>query len=359
MADRITVKLVRRRSRRRYVVRWDGQEKTLRAKWGDEQAAYREAFEIEVELNKQKHAMDFSEGCKLYEDWYLLHSSDKHFKAWVTAKNRFIGWCEGMPPALSEIDSRTLARFAAEISTGLSMDSVRGYCGYITGFLKWAERQQFIERAPLLSLPRRKKGSKKSKGRPLSLEEFERMLAAIPSVIKNTEWEESWEFFATGLWESSLRLGEALMLHWTNPPVKVNLGGKYPMMDFEVEADKGRQVRQLPITPGFFAMIKDNRRVGHVFRPHLRGGVSRRVDTVSKKISALGQKANIIVDKNAKTGKVKYASAHDLRRSFLERWRSKVDAAVLQVMARHESFETTKQYYLSDEAEKVAEAIWD
>ena len=46
----------------------------------------------------------------------------------------------------------------------------------------------------------------------------------------------------------------------------------------------------------------------------------------------------------------KYASDHDLRRSFLDQWSDKDDAGVLQILARHESLSTTQAYYLSDQA---------
>ena len=75
-------------------------------------------------------------------------------------------------------------------------------------------------------------------------------------------------------------------------------------------------------------------------------------DRVSKIISKIGAKANVIVDTN------KTASAHDLRRSFGERWASRMMPADLMEIMRHESIETTMKYYVGKNAERTA-AIMD
>ncbi len=56
--------------------------------------------------------------------------------------------------------------------------------------------------------------------------------------------------------------------------------------------------------------------------------------------------------------KTKYASAHDLRRSFGSRWAERVMPAVLQALMRHESIETTLRYYVGANAERTAETCW-
>lgn len=55
------------------------------------------------------------------------------------------------------------------------------------------------------------------------------------------------------------------------------------------------------------------------------------------------------------TGKVKYASAHDLRRAFAERWAALIMPAHLQQLMRHESIETTLRYYVGANAERTAD----
>jgi integrase len=57
-------------------------------------------------------------------------------------------------------------------------------------------------------------------------------------------------------------------------------------------------------------------------------------------------------------GKLKYASAHDLRRSFGQRWASRVMPQVLMELMRHESIETTLRYYVGRNAQSTAAVLW-
>jgi hypothetical protein len=55
---------------------------------------------------------------------------------------------------------------------------------------------------------------------------------------------------------------------------------------------------------------------------------------------------------------VKYASAHDLRRAFGERWAARLMPAQLKELMRHESIETTLRFYVGTDAQRTAEAAW-
>jgi integrase len=58
------------------------------------------------------------------------------------------------------------------------------------------------------------------------------------------------------------------------------------------------------------------------------------------------------------TGKLKYASAHDLRRPFGERWAPRVMPQVLMELMRHESIDTTLKFYVGRNAETTAAALY-
>jgi integrase len=64
------------------------------------------------------------------------------------------------------------------------------------------------------------------------------------------------------------------------------------------------------------------------------------------------------VNTNA-AGKVKFASAHDLRRSFGERWASRVMPQVLMELMRHESIDTTMKFYVGRNAQSTAALLWE
>jgi hypothetical protein len=55
---------------------------------------------------------------------------------------------------------------------------------------------------------------------------------------------------------------------------------------------------------------------------------------------------------------VKYASAHDLRRAFGERWAARLMPAQLKELMRHESIETTLRFYVGTDAQRTADAAW-
>jgi integrase len=83
-----------------------------------------------------------------------------------------------------------------------------------------------------------------------------------------------------------------------------------------------------------------------------------RKDTVSKVVTEIGQTAGVKVNTDPRTGKIKYASAHDLRRSFGERWAARVMPQVLMQLMRHESIETTMRYYVGRNAETTADVLY-
>jgi integrase len=101
-------------------------------------------------------------------------------------------------------------------------------------------------------------------------------------------------------------------------------------------------------------------RQGYVFKPlpnRRRSGdrlTFRRVGIVASKI---GEAANVkVLERN---GKVKYASTHDLRRSFGERWSTRVMPPALQELMRHENIQTTMRYYVGQNAARTSAVIWE
>ena len=79
---------------------------------------------------------------------------------------------------------------------------------------------------------------------------------------------------------------------------------------------------------------------------------------MSKNISIIGKAAGVRVSVHPVTGREKYASAHDLRRAFGERWSIKVMPAVLKELMRHESIDTTMRFYVGTNAQRTNDAIW-
>ncbi|MCE5302850.1 MAG: site-specific integrase [Planctomycetaceae bacterium] len=255
-----------------------------------------------------------------------------------------------------------------------------------------------IPSVPKIRKPQRaSKGgrARRSKGRPVTTEEFDRLLQKIPAAL--VEWRklkreaqrqtarrkgksqrrtktdsipvevnpaavESWRHYLTGLWLSGLRLTESLNLYWDRADrLCLDLSGKRPRLSIPAEWEKGHRDRLLPLTPDFAVMLLTttaDQRHGAIFRPLMPSGNRASAEQAGRMVALIGELARVVVHTDPRTGKVKYASAHDLRRSFGSRWAKKVMPAVLQKLMRHESIDTTMGYYVDLDTDELAEDLY-
>lgn len=190
------------------------------------------------------------------------------------------------------------------------------------------------------------------------------MTSAVPKVVGEAA-AGSWQHFLQGLWFSGLRLSEALKLYWDREDcpdiecLEVDLSGRRPMLRIPAALDKGKRDRLLPITPDFAAFLAETPqqcRHGAVFAPKAtrrHEGTEWYRQRVSKTVAKIGKKAGVVVNDGCKC-----ASAHDLRRSFGQRWAAKVMPHILMQLMRHREIATTMNYYTGRDAEATADVIW-
>lgn len=266
-----------------------------------------------------------------------------------------------------------------------SPDTIKGALSHLMAALKWAKTVGMLREVPQVQTPKRAKGSKSMKGRPITLEEFERMLAKVPDVV----WKEprpakgkrpkpvtaadetrkaavvaSWTHYLRGLWLSGLRLSESLELYWDrDDKLCVDLSGKRPMLRIRAELEKGNKDRLLPMAPEFAEFLMETpkaKRHGCVFKFTAQRSAGDRlsVGRTGRIVVELGAAAGVKVSTDVATGAVKYASAHDLRRSFGARWASRVMPQVLKELMRHEAIETTMRFYVGRNAQSTADVLW-
>jgi len=300
---------------------------------------------------------------------------------------------------LHDLTAERLSVLQADLrNRGRAEATIAGHLAYLRAALAWAVDQGLLAELPKFKRPQRVKrsgGSDPMKGRPITAEEFERMLGKVavglapvptkpkpdrqrkrkapkskPPVAIAPEVVESWNHLLRGLWWSGLRLGEALNLYWDRPDkLCVDLSGKRPMLRIVAELEKGGRDRLLPIAPEFAEFLlqtPEAERRGRVFKPQGKDGNVVGPSFVCHVIGRIGKAAGIKVQtrtqRDPKTGEsvvtVKYASAHDLRRSFGERWSTRVMPQVLMALMRHESIETTLRYYVGRNANTTADAVW-
>jgi integrase len=260
------------------------------------------------------------------------------------------------PDSVQRITAQWISRFQSELlKSSREPSTVEGYCRHLKAALNWGKGQGLITSVPLFNPLKKARTAKLMKGRPITLEEYERMLQAVTDHLSPKQ-HGSVKFLIEGLWLSGLRLNEALGLTWDQwaDGIRVDTSGEYVKLLIPSESEKGGRDRVYPVTPDFAELLRavpKDQRTGFVFNPVTRKNVSHRLDTVCKLVSEVGAKACVKVDQ--KKGKAVYASAHDLRRSFGYRWSRKVSTMVLKELMRHASVTTTEKYYVDIDADST------
>ena len=356
----VKVKVVFRKGKGSYVLRWRDPEtgawKEKSCKTTVKKEADKAGAQLEADLQQGRYVepskMTWIDFRLRFEEEKLRSLAVKSRNAYNTALNRVENVLH--PAKLVELDGPTLSRFQARLrANDLREATIAAYLRHIAAALRWGHSLGLISVLPIIQKPKRARTAKQMRGRPITGEEFERMLAACDKVRPTDAG--IWKGFLQGLWLSGLRLSEALSLSWdTDAEISVDLDGEFPCLRIVAEAEKGFRDRQLPLTPDFSEYIKqtpDDLRTGKVFKV---AELFSRVDTVSKVVCAIGENASVLVNREQE----KFASAHDLRRAFGNRWASKVMPVVLQQLMRHESIETTMKYYVSQSASDIARALW-
>lgn len=296
---------------------------------------------------------------KRYEAEVLAGKGDKTAAKERTTLNAVERYVQ--PRLLVSLDAGTISRFRAKL---LELDragyTIQGHLKALGRMLTWAHQVGMIPAVPLIPTQQ----AVATRGRPVTAEEFDRMLLAVERSVP-PESVDSWQWLLRGLWWSGLRLSEALSLHWTDDrKLCIDLTGDFPMFRIRAGGQKSRKDCLLPMAREFAEMLDEvagTDRRGLVFSPRpLRPpfDVRLRSDSVSKRITAFGKQARIVVSHRGDTPK--YASAHDLRRAFGFRWaqRTGISVLTLQKMMRHENIATTREFYARIEANDAAQAAW-
>ncbi|MEM8864311.1 MAG: tyrosine-type recombinase/integrase [Planctomycetota bacterium] len=327
------------------------------------------AREFERELNAGLNPRSWQSFRAKYLEEYIPSLAISTRKEWRSIEGRFRR--EMDPELVSDVDTSMLSTYAQRLrDSGLAEDTIAKHLRTIHAMLVEARRWKVIVATPEITMPQRAKGAKRMKGRPIRAEDFERMLKATSEVV-GSKAAPSWRHLLRGLWLSGFRLNEALDFWWDDPSriCVWDLDARRPTMVIHAELEKGNRDRpHFPLTPDFATLLRrtpEDDRSGPVFAPRLRRGgrVTRSETTVGKTISKIGEAAGVIVKqtptaKKSDVAKPKFASAHDLRRAFGTRWALRVKPLVLKELMRHQSIQTTEEFYVQLESEELADAIW-
>ena len=90
---------------------------------------------------------------------------------------------------LAKLDASQISRFQRRLreEKKLSESTIKGSLAHLKAALNWAKRVGLLTEAPAIEMPKRAKGGKIMKGRPITLEEFERLLEKVPEVVGKTD----------------------------------------------------------------------------------------------------------------------------------------------------------------------------
>lgn len=275
------------------------------------------------------------------------------------------------PNALQQLQAKLLAGDRSRRKKPRSSHTVRGYMNSVLAALNWAYWQGWLPNPPKLRKLKTPK-QKVMKGRPITAEEFQQMLNATEGVVGILA-ADSWKFLLRGLWESALRLDEIMHVSWDRPGTILPVWKKdqLPILDIPAALQKNDTEESIPLLPWFESVlmeVPEEGRTGWIFEPHsLQSKVRRKFrhkrpdsEWVGKIIGRIGKAANVIVElADERTGRpIKYASAHDLRRSCGERLREAgVPPLVICRAMRHSSWETTRRHYAPGDLQKDAEVL--
>ena len=299
-------------------------------------------YEINNNLHHEPSSLTWGRFREMYEDEHVSGFKPEAQRKATSTLNVFEGIVN--QAKLTDVTERRLSAFLkARREAGRSVHTIKGDFSYLHAALSWAKDQKLLDTIP--TFPKVKAPKRRSKGRPLAGEEFERMLTKCS--------DQDFRDYLTGLWLSGLRLAESLDFWWDREDKQhLDFSGKRPMIVIPAETEKGGRDRRIPLTPGFAEFLEGlpGDRKGKVFK--VRGNA----DCVGLKVSTIGREAGVKVGQ--KGPKVKYASAHDLRRSFGTRWAKQLMPAQLMVLMRHEDINTTMKFYVDLPASELAEELW-
>lgn len=273
----------------------------------------------------------------------MSHTSVRKFKTAIAHIDRIL-----QPIELSDITIRSGSTYVAALrESGKSVATMKTYLTVLQTAMGWAYEQGY--RTDNLSYKDRSLkqcSNRLRRGRAISE-------AEMASLVGLSAGEPAWQWLVVGLYLSGLRISEAVKLTWDRTSAfSVDMTREFPAFLIQQGGDKAGIERVCPMAPDFAEALKAiplSQRHGYVF------SATRSDEYAQHKIAGYMRSANLTVTRHPK---VKFCTAHDLRRSFGTRWAMKVSAPVLREMMRHSSLKVTEQYYIDLRCDEVSRYLW-
>lgn len=330
-----------------------GTVKTRSAKTSNWKQAERAAARWEAEIIARTDPLkcNWEKFRQRFDDEYGIEN-DNTYKEYTATLNKFENTI-GSVQRMDLINTSVCSQFQAKLKrSGLKPATVSKHLRQFGVILNWAADVGIIRESPKIRKPKLPKRS--DRGRPLKLLEFVHLLRSTKDVVPG-EHQENWMKFIKAMWLTGLRLAEAHALHWTEYPVRIDLDHEYPRIIYRSEGQKNNSDEMVPLTPDavrFFSQLRD--REGYVFKlrtEHRSARASMR--RCGHIVSEIGKASQLVTNE----AEEKFASSHDLRRTFGTRWAMRVHPIVLKTLMRHADLKTTLKYYVGLDCDEVAKQL--
>jgi integrase len=273
------------------------------------------------------------------------------------------------PQYLLDVTATTLSKYAQRLrESRLAEATIKKHLAHLAAALKWAcdigRMIREVPRRPATPNARKSLGEK-PKGRPVKLEEFERWTKALalteecknaPDRVRDIQ-----EIMKGLLW-TGLRIEELMAMSW-DPDADISL--EFPSSSLPIiainspQAQKNNCTNEIPMTAEFEELVQRTpakQRHGFVFQANGKKG-RLTAPTVGRFIAEAGRLAGIKVGRYERTGKTKFATAHDLRRSFADFYKHRLTMDDLKTLMRHSAITTTQRYYLGVHADELGRKL--
>lgn len=296
--------------------------------------------------------LNWYETVRKYEEQHLAQLGKESKKKHKGLIKRIIEFQNKPFKTADEMDTQFIASFTQWLLLSKGQTTVASYLRCLIQMTRWMHRNQLIENLPAFPRHARWAASGKPKGRAISEDEFERLLEAIRWLVLPCEVEK-WELFLRGLWWGGLRMSEAFLLNWKRgSAIEARISEQDgDTLKFRGHAQKNGKNQTIPMAPEFADLIRDMAPNGNYHKLVLRPSMDVGLKWIETRINLAGRRAGIKVADN------KWATAHDLRRSFGTRWAKKLMPADLQAMMRHANISTTMTYYVDIEAGNLSKRL--
>jgi integrase len=360
-----------------YYLQWIDPSTGRRVSRSSKTKSIREAHKLAGELESKLNAKQTTAGSMLFRDFVDIYTEEHLMSLAASSMMKSLSVLnlievEMNPETLNDITSQQLSLFCARGRSGRfkqpenakkrpkprSEATIAAQMKTLKAALSWAVTQGYLDAVP--TFPKQTRARvQRAKGRPITNEEFVKMLRGTASVV-GIPAARSWRRLLIGLWLSGLRLEEALALRWNDENAALSLDTSRDMPLLVIRQQKSNREQICPLTKDFGTWVMKQRlrdstivESGWVFplKKHRYLDI-RNVNATSKTISEIGKAAGV------KVSETKYASAHDLRRSFGLRWSSQLMPAELMLLMRHADISTTMKYYAVQSAQTFAERLW-